>query len=195
MANLEAIYSLGSSLVTYLKNVYPVLLSNEHSCEFRLFSSGELSTINEEEINTTVSLYLYRITMNEFVRNCVHPNRPSDSIPPLSIDLHYLITIWAGNAHAEHTIAAWVMRELHHHPIMDVSSLSTDGNWKQDEVVQLIPEELSTEDMMRIWDSINPGYRLSLSYIARVVKIDSDESGTARPVVAVRKSFNGDIDA
>jgi hypothetical protein len=39
---------------------------------------------------------------------------------------------------------------------------------------------------MRIWDTLEPDYRLSLSYIARVVRIDPAEVREERQVVATR---------
>ena len=78
---------------------------------------------------------------------------------------------------------------------MDVSSLTEDGGWAADDVVHIIPAELSNEDLMRIWDAIAPYYRLSLSYIARVVRIDPDSSDTGRPVVATRYQYEQKQDA
>jgi hypothetical protein len=69
---------------------------------------------------------------------------------------------------------------------MDVSSLSPEAAWGPGDVIQLIPAELSNEDIMRIWDAIEPTYRLSVSYIARVVLIDPDIHPERRPVVATR---------
>ncbi len=186
MANLTAIHSVGSSLVTYLRNAYPSSFREKHPCDFRLFSSGELAQIEDSDLNTTVSLYLFRITMNEHLRNKVPPSRAQ---PPLMLDLHYLLTVWTDSPLAEHSIVAWVMRELHQQPVMDISSLSLDADWGKDDVVQIIPAELSNEDMMRIWDALAPHYRLSLSYIARVVRIDPDEPKTGLPVVATRHQY------
>lgn len=191
MANLMAIHSVGSSLITYLRNAYPSWLRNEHSCDFRLLSSGELAQLEVTNMNTTVSLYLYRITIDEYLRNKNLPNQSPESYPPLSLNLHYLLTIWADSSLAEQVIAAWVMNEIHHHPIMDVSMLSSDGEWKQDEVVQITPAELSTEDMMRIWDSLAPNYHLSLSYTGKVIRIDPKDEQAGRPVVASRFSYGG----
>jgi hypothetical protein len=48
---------------------------------------------------------------------------------------------------------------------------------------------------MRIWDAIAPFYRLSVSYIARVIRIDADESETGLPVVATRQQYrSGSVD-
>ena len=81
------------------------------------------------------------------------------------------------------------MRQLHQVPVLDASILSADASWAADDVIQLIPEEISTEDLMRVWDAIEPAYRLSLSYIARVVRIDPDQTTAHRPVVATRVNY------
>ncbi len=194
MANLEAIHSFGASLISYLRNAHQAAFGEEDAFTFQLISSGEMALLENDGMDNTVTLYLYRITMNEHLRNTAHPNRPSDALPPLSVDLHYLLTIWASGSEEEHRVAAWVMHQLHHHPTLDVSSLSPDGEWGRDEVVQIIPAELSNEDMMRIWDSLAPSYRLSLSYIGRVVRIDPSAGDGARPVVAIRRGYT-DMDA
>ena len=93
---------------------------------------------------------------------------------PLGLDLHFLLSAWAGNARDEHTIVAWAIRQLHMFPILDASSLSPEAGWGTNEVIQIIPAELSTEDVMRIWDALDPPYRLSVSYIARLVRLDPD---------------------
>jgi hypothetical protein len=189
MANLLAIHSVGASLVTYLRNSYPESLRAAHDCDFRLISSGELA--EPGDIGPALSLFLYRVTMNEHVRNAPRVNDLSDVNIPLSVDLHYLMTVWAATALAEQSILAWAMRQLYLHPVLDISSLSAEAEWSPGDVIQLIPAELSNEDIMRIWDALDPPYRLSVSYIARVVRIDADSVARARPVVATRHSFTG----
>jgi hypothetical protein len=81
------------------------------------------------------------------------------------------------------------MSQLHQQPVMDVSSLTEEGGWSNNDVVKIIPAELSNEDLMRIWDALAPDYRLSLSYIARVVSIDSAEISAGLPVVATRYQY------
>ena len=81
------------------------------------------------------------------------------------------------------------MQQLDQHPVMDLSSLDAAGGWRADDLVQIVPAELSNEDLMRIWDALAPDYRLSLSYVARVVRIDPDEAETGLPVVATRFEY------
>lgn len=189
MANVLAIHSVGTSLATYLRNTYPDELRAVHPCDFKLFASSEMA--RTEERGTTLSLYLYRITMNEHVRNVRRTNDLVENDTPLSVDLHMLLTVWADNALAEQTILAWAMRQLHQRPVLDRSTLSPEGGWESSDIVHVIPAELSHEDLMRIWDALEPSYRLSLSYIARVVRIDPDPIPAGLPVVARNMVLTG----
>ena len=196
MANIKSIHSVCNSIIQFLQNAYqayPVpfgapgsTMQDEYPCSFRVLASGELKA--STNFGTALSLYLYRVMVNEHVRS--QPIRSGNSRAlPLSVDLHFLITVWSESAAAEQTICAWAMQQLHQHPIMDVSSLTEEGGWHNDDVVQIIPAELSNEDLMRIWDALEPDYRLSLSYIARVIRIDSADLPEGLPVVATRYQY------
>jgi hypothetical protein len=195
MANVFAIHSVGNSIVTYLRNSYPQALAGLEmpDCAFELVSSGELA--GEPGDATRITLYLYRITVNEHSRQ-VHAASAATARPtPLGLDLHFLLSAWAGNARDEHTIVAWAIRQLHMFPILDASSLSPEAGWGANEVIQIIPAELSTEDVMRIWDALDPPYRLSVSYIARLVRLDPDAQRHARPVVTTRLDYGEEVRA
>lgn len=188
MANVFAIHSVGESLRTYLDNSYPAALRQAHPCAFRLLSSGELA--GHEELDNVLSLYLYRVTLNEHLRNVPRTVDPDLEETPLSLDLHYLVTVWAKSALAEHVILAWTMRQLQQHPVLDRAALSPEAEWGPGEWIQVIPAELSAEDLMRVWDELEPSYRLSASYVARVVRIDTDASFAGRATVATRMPFS-----
>jgi len=204
MANIKSIHSVCNSIMQFLHNAYeatPVpfgalgsTMQDEYPCSFRVLASGELKA--STDFGTTLSLYLYRVMVNEHVRSQPVVNGKSSTVP-LAVDLHFLLTIWSESAAAEQTLCAWAMSQLHQHPIMDVSSLTEEGGWRNDDVVQIIPAELSNEDLMRIWDALAPDYRLSLSYIARVIRIDSADIPVGLPVVATRYQYEergGDAD-
>lgn len=189
MANIQAIHSVGHSIVTYLRNTYPAEAGGEEmpDCSFALLSSGEMADTPQD--TTRLTLYLYRVTINEHLRQ-QRPDRMSqEQLAPLGLDLHFMLTAWASNAQDELLPLAWAMRQLYEHPILDASALSREAGWGSDEVIQIIPSELSTEDMMRIWDALEPAYRLSVSYIARRVRIDPDKVVDSVPVVATRFAY------
>jgi hypothetical protein len=187
MANLLAIHSVGASLITFLRNSYPEPLRTRHPCDFRLLSSGELNEADNME--TSLTLFLYRVNVDEHLRNASRRHDPVNGKMPLAVDLNYLMTVWANSALAEHSILAWAMRQFHFRPMLDISSLSPEGGWNSGDAVQLIPSELSTAEIMSIWDSMSPPYRLSVAYMVRVVQIDSDQLADERRVVATRHTW------
>lgn len=186
MANVHAIHSVGASIATFLRNTYPANSGGQAmpACDFALLSSGELAGTLDDA--TRITLYLYRVTVNEHNRQ----QRPGLMSPqqqaPLGLDLHFLLSAWAGTAQDELVPFTWALRQLYLHPILDASSLSPEAGWSAEEVIQIIPSELPVEDMMRIWDALAPPYRLSVSYVARLVRIDPDAIVEAGPVVATR---------
>ena len=51
------------------------------------------------------------------------------------------------------------------------------------------------DDGVRIWDALDPPYRLSVSYIARLVRLDPDTQRQARPVVTTRFAYGEEVQA
>jgi len=187
MANFWAIHSVGDSLINFLRDTYPNLLRSDHPCEFRLISSSDLA--EDQDMGTAVTLYLYRVEIDEHQRQ---HSQPGNCLYPLSLALYYLMIIWADSALAEHSITAWVMSQLHQHPILDNSILSDSGNWAPGDQVSVLPVEMKNEDLMRLWDALTPTYRLSLPYMVRVIHIDPDEIENSPPVVA-RRFSHGEV--
>jgi hypothetical protein len=191
MANVYSIHSVGDSLITFLRDTYPEPLRTQHPCEFGLISSGELR--ESDDMGTAVTLYLYRVEIDKHTRNTPLPQRPGATPFPLSVCLYYLFIIWADSALVENTIAAWVMSQIHQHPILDQSTLSSTADWEPDDQINIVPMEMTNEDLMRLWDAVSPTYRLSLPYLARVVRIHSEADEEGRLVVATRYVY-GDIE-
>jgi hypothetical protein len=195
MANIAAIRSVGISLASYLTNAYrettfPPNVSKP-DCTYTLTTIGGVRAqdIQLSETSVQVLIFLYRASMNHHLRNAGRLTDPGMRPVPLSVDLHYLMSFWAQSSENEQLVLAWTMRQLHGTPVLDNSILGREAGWAAEDFIQLIPEEITTEEMMRIWDTLEPNYRLSLSYIARVVRIDADELQDQRQVVATRFQY------
>src|SRR4051812_40810083 len=186
MANVFAVHSVGNSIVTWLRNSYPQQIAGTAmpSCTFELISCGSLAGDIEE--SNRITLLLHRVTVNEHARQQRAASASSATPAALSLDLHFLLTAWAMTPLDEQITFAWAMRQLHEHPVLDASSLSPEAGWAHDEVIQIVPAELPLDDMMRIWDALDPSYRLSANYVARWVRLDPDAGEAFRPVVARR---------
>jgi Pvc16 N-terminal domain len=185
LADFTAIYSVGNSLASYLQNNYPPALNTSFPATFQLVASAQIAEEDQTNLDKVVSIFLHRITFNEHLRSATRLQDSSNKQPALFLDLHYLITYWGTDPRAEQTILAWTMLQLQSAPILDNSILSPSTTWDANENVQIVPADLSLEDILRIWDALGPKYRLSLSYIARVIRIDRGLTPTP-PVIATR---------
>lgn len=198
MANYTAVFAVGDALARYLQNNFdqakltdPDKTRLDFTCTFKLSSSLDIASEGTKD-DQTVSLFLHRITTNENFRAVTRVQDSPAEQPVLFLDLHYLLTYWGVSAEAEQKILIWTLQQLESVRILDSSilSLSTvDGGFDPTETVQLIPTDLSLEDILRIWDALGPKYRLSASFIARVVRIDRATTGSLLPVVATRFTF------
>lgn len=71
------------------------------------------------------------------------------------------------------------MRVLEDAPLLNAPLLNAGGEpvFAADELVEIVPTELTNEDPLLLWDTLGTGvvYQLSIAYVARVVNIDSTE--------------------
>jgi hypothetical protein len=172
MANALATHSVGKSLMTSLQNAYDAQNEITHPFAFRLISAGELAELAAPPRNA-LTLFLYRLAQNEQPRSNRAPGSPVNANPPLTLELHYLLTAWADSASMEQTVLTWAMREIQMHPVLDSSNLSLEGGWEASDVVQLVPANLTNDELAGVWRLLSPPYHLSVSYIARGVRIDT----------------------
>ena len=189
MANPFALLSLADSLAKRLDNAYPDALRAAHPCGFQAIGSGGLlDDVTSDGQQATLTVWPHRITVNQQLRNTQAPASPGKRNRPLMLDVHLLLSVWSSITGAELTVFGWMLRELHREPLLDASTLSSSGGWRADDVVQLIPAEMSVEDMARLWDSIKPSYRLSAPYVARIVTLDVEDDEAA-PVLVRRFDY------
>lgn len=190
MAAFSAVYSVGDSLISYLRHAYELSHVEDKlpTCRFRLVPSSLMAGNENGDPPVElpgVSLFLYRVNVNEHLRN----NSRTEGKASLPLDLHYLLTVWAEHVDEEHRILAWTMKQLHMHEALSASDLTPDGGWSAGDMVHVIPAEISHEDLTRLWDTLRRPYRPSLTYVARVVRIDVPAKAPGKPVVARRFTF------
>ncbi len=125
-----------------------------------------------------LTLFLYRIDFNKSLRAAWSAVGHQQGDAHLPLDLHFLLTAWANNAEDEYRILGRAMQSLEDTPILTGALLEPSTNWTVGEAVQVCLEDLSTEDVMRIFDSLPVDYRLSIPYAARVVVLDGAEQHT-----------------
>jgi hypothetical protein len=119
-----------------------------------------------------VTLFLYRVDFNKTMRAAWSAIGLNDGRSHLALDLHFLLTAWADNAENEHLILGRAMQAIEDTPILAGPLLMQASDWAPNETLQLVLEDIDTEALMRIFDSLPVEYRLSIPYVARVTRID-----------------------
>jgi hypothetical protein len=119
-----------------------------------------------------LTLFLYRVDFNKTMRSAWSAVGLNDGRSHLALDLHFLLTAWAGNAESEHLILGRAMQAIEDTPILSGPLLLGAPDWAPNESLQLVLEDIDTESLMRIFDSLPVDYRLSVPYVARVMRID-----------------------
>jgi uncharacterized protein DUF4255 len=119
-----------------------------------------------------LSIFLYRVEVDAVTRAGWSAVGSIDGRAHLPLDLHYLLTAWAEGPEFEHQILGSTMTCLETTPILSGPLLHPSSAWEANEAVQVGPEDLPTENLMRIYDSLEASYRASLPYRARVIRLD-----------------------
>lgn len=141
-----------------------------------------------------LSLWLYRIEEDEFVKN--QPLRrfspvngkPRDSslaLPPLALDLSYLVTPVTGNAEHDLQLLGKTMQVFADNAI--VSLRNEPDNVSED--LRVILGRISLEELTRIWEALNEPYRLSVCYRVRVTHIDLTRAVAVAPITDSNRSY------
>jgi hypothetical protein len=151
--------------------------------------------INENPPQDGLNIFLYHIEPNTGYRNADLPIRNSAgnlvNRPRLGINLHYMLTALAANDDdlRAHEILASAIRILHETPVltreMVLSALATPPNTNpelsgsdlayQIELVKITPYGLTLEEISKVWASFfQINYRVSVTYVATVVLLDSE---------------------
>lgn len=186
MANFAAIASVGQSLARLLTArlaEQPAVIENTvvRAAVVRTndFDPKESQSVIQPPI---LSIFLYRVDFNKAMRSAWSAVGATEGRAHLPLDLHYLLTAWAGDAENEHRILGRVLQALDSTPILSGPILDPTGDWALNESVQIVMEEITTEAVMRTFDSLPTDYRLSVPYVARIVRIAGPGSGAAPDV-------------
>ncbi len=190
MAGFAAIAATGKSIERYLNACFTDTQPIDGSTtKAVLTTTADLDLDNSDSLITppALSIFLYRIDSNKTVRAAWSGVGTYDGRGHLPLDLHYLLTAWADNAEHEHLILGRALQCLETMPMLSGPLLYGSGGWNANECVQLVMEDIPTEALMRTFDSLPVKYRLSVPYVARVVRIDSLEARPDTPVTTVVK--------
>lgn len=189
MADFRSIAAVGRSLQQLLDAVLtgpdpPVPTKTSHAY---LVTSDSFKRDSDDLADgaAALSIFLYRIAPNATMRAAWSAVGHVDGRSHLPVDLHYLLTAWASNAEWEHAILGKAMQCLEDTPIFGGPLLAPTAGWAPADAVQITLDDVGTETLLRIFDSIEGDFRLSVPYVARVVRIDGAVAHPSPPATTV----------
>jgi hypothetical protein len=134
-----------------------------------------------------ITLFLYRVFHNGTIRT--PPGRLTqngkEEKSSMPVELHVLLTSWASSADLQHRLLGWAMRVLEDTPIIPSTILNYNEDvFHPDETIEIVPTELSTENLFRIWETVtDKNYQISVPYVLRIIFIESlIEESSGKPV-------------
>ncbi|MDX1656197.1 MAG: Pvc16 family protein, partial [Candidatus Competibacteraceae bacterium] len=129
MADFRAIAAVSEAVIYQLRSHmrpadFGEFLDPQLQLDFRVFTSRDYAN---SPITNGVSLFLYRIVPNGVRRT------PPGRIGPdgrrqqtqLPVEMHFLLTVWAGEASLQHALAGWMMRVMEDSSLLPSSILGT----------------------------------------------------------------------
>ena len=144
-----------------------------------------------------VNLFLYHVTENAALKNQEMPGFGHPGAyghPPLSLDLHYLLTAYGSTLEAggefvnetlAHHLLGGAMRVLHEHPVITEALTKIQGSIDEPildpslhdafEQVKLFLEPMDVQRLADLWSGLSLPYRLSAAYMVSVVQIESQQ--------------------
>lgn len=133
-----------------------------------------------------LNLFLYRVTENAHLKNQNDPGFDGGyGHPPLSLDLHYLLTAYGQSEeglHAQHVLGN-AMRVLHDYSVITPDLKQVRNNpdqpvldsslQNQFERIKIYLDNMTLEDITKIWTALTKPYRLSVAYTVSAVRINA----------------------
>ncbi|MAS32896.1 MAG: hypothetical protein CL610_02740 [Anaerolineaceae bacterium] len=189
MASYHAISATCDAVIRLLRQSWDQdTLFNQAALDFQVYHTIQFQ---QRPIQTGISLYLYNVAVNTTQR--IPPGRPradgTPRPPQLPLDLYFMLTPWAEGASLQQEILGWMMHTIEDNPVLSTALLNTTTAqvFGPDETVEIVSGYLTNEDLLRLWDAIPGDFQISVPYIARVVRIDSERDAIRGEPVLTRE--------
>lgn len=195
MADYDSISNVATSVERLLDRAFETVQPVPGTTKAVLVRTQDLESKSVEGADPVIrrpalSLLIYRVDVNRTMRAAWAAVSSRDGQARIPLDVHFLVTPWAENADHEARILGCAMQCLDAQPILSGPLLHPPGRWTAGEALQISLEDISTENLMRVFDSLPSDYKLSVAYVARVVRID-ERRPVGDPQVATLRARAG----
>lgn len=119
-----------------------------------------------------MSLWLYQVRQNEFLRNTPPIRLPNDDLqfPALSVNLFYLLTPHTNSDEGDQLVLGRSLQIFHDNGILLLESQEEPGRGEE---LKIAMAHHDLRELAEVWEALQQPYRLSVCYEVRVPRIDS----------------------
>lgn len=170
MANHQAIGAVAEAVTRLLEQSWHPSLLVGIEPQFEVYHGKDFST----PMTTGISVFVFQVGVDT-VQRTLPPGLPNHK-RPLPVKIALLLTAWAKDASTEHALLGWGMRAIADNPVLSSGFLNAAaaGVFRPDETVDLSAGELTNDEIFQLWQVLPSSLQLSVPYVARVVRIESE---------------------
>ncbi|MFD7027025.1 DUF4255 domain-containing protein [Streptomyces sp. NPDC059917] len=175
MAGYRALAAVGRSVVTLLNAGFRAEIPDERRPEAVLAGPVDFDRVGTTDAlirRPAVTVYCYRLSVDHDTRPAWAALAARDGLPRLPLRMHLLIAAWDEVVESELEWLGLAVRILESAGPLTGPLLDPTGGWLPGDTVQIVPDELAMDSMSEAFQAMTTDYRLSLPYLARVVRID-----------------------
>jgi hypothetical protein len=194
MANYLAIAAVARTLMRLLEEQCP---RDEFTAspKFLLYQTHDFGS---HLVSEGFSLMLWRVTVNSARTQA--PRRGPDGVlrrPALPVDLHFMLTPWAGEAERQLRLMGWALRFVEDNARITANVLNHSLTRRErpafqpGESVELFCDPPALADYLGLWDKYRSRWQTSINYVARMVMIESDLTMGDEALVRTREMRYG----
>jgi hypothetical protein len=129
--------------------------------------------------NRRLSLWLYQVQENEFLRNALPQRVAQDDLvqyPPLAMNLFYLLTPATNSVEGDQMVLGRSLQIFNDNAMMLLPSTEQPG---ESEELRISMCQRDLRELAEVWEALQQPYRLSVCYEIRVARIDSTRFAAA----------------
>ncbi|WP_018353257.1 DUF4255 domain-containing protein [Longispora albida] len=196
MAGHRALVAAGRSIVDLLNRRFAEAIpAGQRRPAAVLAGTNDFDEVNSSATAVirypAVSVYCYRISVDRETRAGWSAVASTDGVPRIPLRMHLLFAAWDTVVESELEWLGLTAQVLESESILTGPLLHPSGEWEPGDVLQVVPDELALDSMSEAFQALTTDYRLSLPYVARVIRIHGRRTTAASPVATVASSLNG----
>lgn len=131
-----------------------------------------------------ISLFLFRVGVNTSRRHLgptpgapeLGTDRKVRYRSPIPLDLFFLVSAWGLTPDFQQRLLGWCIRAIEDTPVLPAGVLNQfqpEPVFRDTETVELLCEPLQLQDLNYLWELVKPNPPLSITYVARMIAIES----------------------